>query len=192
MPRLNDFMECPDLAPFYNFCLANGATVKYDKGCAFVDEGSLCRYIAVVKSGYFKYVVFDSRGDEHTTGFSFEGDIVTDYVHSFLYSLPSTTSIVAGADAEVVRVPIARMRTYIGNTDPNYFTLAASVLLKEAYSRYIDMHRFSPLERYEKLLERVPGLLTLVPMQELASYLAVSRRQFQRIRAQAGHLSHDR
>lgn len=52
------------------------------------------------------------------------------------------------------------------------------------------MHRFTPEERYLKLIARVPHLLQLVPLQELASYLSISRRQFQRIRAEAGHMSH--
>ena len=156
MARLNDFMEHPELVTICRFCLKEGEAVKYDKGQSFVNEGSICRYIAIVLSGYFKYIVFDEHGDECTTGFSFEGDIVTDYVRSFIYSQPSLTSIVAGADSD------------------------------------IDMYRFSPVERYTKLVERIPGLLTLVPLKELASYLSVSRRQFQRIRKQTGHLSHDR
>lgn len=152
MARLNDFMACPELAPISNYCLANGTAATYGKGQSFVDEGSLCRYVAVVRSGYFKFSVIDKNGDECTTGFSFAGDIVADYA------------------------------AYIAST--------AKLLLQEAYRRYIDMHRFSPEERYLKLIGRVPGLLSLVPLQELASYLCISRRQFQRIRALAGHLSH--
>ena len=54
MARLNDFMVCPELAPISNYCLANGTAATYSKGQSFVDEGSLCRYIAIVRSGYFK------------------------------------------------------------------------------------------------------------------------------------------
>lgn len=192
MTRLNDFMACPELAPISNYCLANGTVAKYAKGESFVDEGSLCRYIAVVRSGYFKFSVIDNNGDECTTGFSFAGDIVADYVCSFLNSQPSPTSIVAGADSEVLRVSAGELITYLDKADSEYIARTAKLLLKEAYSRYIDMHRFSPEERYLKLIGRVPGLLSLVPLQELASYLSISRRQFQRIRAQAGHLSHDK
>lgn len=192
MTRLNDFMACPELAPISNYCLAKGTAAKYTKGQSFVDEGSLCRYIAVVWSGYFKFTVIDSKGDECTTGFSFAGDIVTDYVYTFLHSQPSPTFIVAGADSEVLRVPVGEMRAYLDKVDSEYIVRTAKLLLKEAYRRYIDMHRFSPEERYLKLIERVPGLLSLVPLQELASYLSISRRQFQRIRAQLGHLSHDK
>ena len=192
MPRLNDFMVCPELAPIFNYCLANGTAAKYAKGQSFVDEGSLCRYIAVVRSGYFKFSVINNNGDECTTGFAFAGDIVADYVYSFLNSQLSPTSIVAGADSEVLRVSVGEMRAYLDKVDSEYIARTAKMLLKEAYRRYIDMHRFSPEERYLKLIGRVPGLLSLVPLRELASYLSISRRQFQRIRAQAGHLSHDK
>ncbi len=192
MTRLNDFMACPELTPISNYCIANGTAAKYTKGQSFVDEGSVCQYIAVVRSGYFKFSVINNNGDECTTGFSFAGDIVADYVSSFLNSQPSPTSIIAGADSEVLRVPVGEMKAHLYKVDSEYIASTARLLLKEAYSRYIDMHRFSPEERYLKLIGRVPGLLSLVPLQELASYLSISRRQFQRIRAQAGHLSHDK
>lgn len=185
-------MACPELAPISGYCLANGTVARYAKGQSFVDEGSLCRYIAIVRSGYFKFSVINNNGDECTTGFSFAGDIVADYVYSFLNSEPSPTSIIAGADSEVLRVAVGDLRAYLDKSDPEYIGRTAKLLLREAYRRYIDMHRFSPEERYLKLISRVPDLLSLVPLQELASYLSVSRRQFQRIRAQAGHLSHDK
>lgn len=190
MARLNDFMVCPELAPISNYCLANGTVATYSKGQSFVDEGSLCRYVAVVRSGYFKFSVIDSNSNECTTGFSFAGDIVADYVSSFLNSQPSPTSIIAGTDSEVLRVPVGELRAFLDKVDSEYTARTANLLLKEAYSRYIDMHRFSPEERYLKLIGRVPGLLSLVPLRELASYLCISRRQFQRIRALVGHLSH--
>ncbi len=192
MARLNDFMVCPELAPISNYCLANGTAATYSKGQSFVDEGSLCRYVAVVRSGYFKFSVIDNNGEECTTGFSFAGDIVADYVYSFLNSQPSPTSIVSGVDSEVLRVPVDELRAYLDKVDSEYIGRTAKLLLKEAYGRYIDMHRFTPEERYLKLKGRVPDLLSLVPLQELASYLCISRRQFQRIRALAGHLSHDK
>ena len=192
MARLNDFMVCPELTPISNYCLANGTAVTYAKGQSFVDEGSLCRYVAVVQSGYFKFSVIDNNSDECTTGFSFASDIVADYVCSFLNSQPSPTSIIAGTDSEVLRVPVSKLRDFLDQADPDYMARTARLLLKEAYRRYIDMHRFSPEERYLKLIGRVPGLLSLVPLKELASYLCISRRQFQRIRALAGHLSHDK
>ena len=94
MARLNDFMGLPEMAPIRDYCCAHGETAIYDKGRPFVSEGSVGRYIAVVQSGYFKYVVVDDRGDECTTGFSFEEDIVTGDVRAVLWEQASRAAFI--------------------------------------------------------------------------------------------------
>ncbi len=92
-------MTAPCIAPLYDYCIRHGELRRYSKGESFVAEGALCRYFAFVQSGYFKYTVIDSNGDECITGLTFEGDLVGDYVCSFLLGKPSFTSIVAGSNA---------------------------------------------------------------------------------------------
>ena len=75
-----------------DYVAANGRSAVYAKGESIVQQGSLCRYVGVIKSGYFKYMALNSKGQEVVTGFSFEGEIVTDYVQGFLYGQPSLTS----------------------------------------------------------------------------------------------------
>ena len=74
-----------DLSVLNDYVAANGKSVVYAKGERIVQQGRLCRYVGVVKSGYFKYVALNSKGQEVVTGFSFEGEVVTDYVQGFLY-----------------------------------------------------------------------------------------------------------
>lgn len=85
-----------DLSVVNDYVAANGKSVVYAKGERIVQQGRLCRYVGVVQSGYFKYVALNSKGQEVVTGFSFEGEVVTDYVQGFLFDQPSLTSIVAG------------------------------------------------------------------------------------------------
>lgn len=159
MAQLNDFMTRIDLSVLNDYVAANGKSVVYAKGERIVQQGRLCRYVGVVKSGYFKYVALNSKGHEVVTGFSFEGEVVTDYVQGFLYDRPSLTSIVAGCDAEV-----------------------SSNLLQEAYCRYLNMLVKTPTERFHELVSRYPGVIHNLPIQEIASYLGISRRQLHRIR----------
>lgn len=112
MAELNDFMTRIDLSVLNDYVAANGKSVVYAKGERIVQQGRLCRYVGVVKSGYFKYVALNSKGQEVVTGFSFEGEVVTDYVQGFLYDQPSLTSIVAGCDAEVQRVSVEDATVY--------------------------------------------------------------------------------
>ena len=68
MAQLNDFMTRIDLSVLNDYVAANGKSVVYAKGERIVQQGRLCRYVGVVKSGYFKYVALNSMGQEVVTG----------------------------------------------------------------------------------------------------------------------------
>ena len=182
MAQLNDFMTKIDMSVLNDYVAANGKSVVYAKGERIVQEGYLCRYVGVVISGYFKYLALNSKGQEVVTGFSFEGEVVTDYVQGFLYDRPSLTSIVAGCDSEVRRVPIEEVRRFITERNPGFVAEVSSNLLQEAYCRYLNMLVKTPAERFHELVTRYPGVIHNLPIQEIASYLGISRRQLHRIR----------
>ena len=182
MARLNDFMTRIDLSMLNDYAAANGKNIVYAKGDSIVQQNRLCRYVGLVKSGYFKYVALNSKGLEVVTGFSFEGEVVTDYVQGFLYDQPSLTSIVAGCDAEVRRVSVEDARRFIIERNSGFVAEVSSNLLQEAYCRYLNMLVKTPTERFHKLVSRYPGVTHNLPIQEIASYLGISRRQLHRIR----------
>ena len=182
MVQLNEFMTRTDLSVLNDYVAANGKSVVYSKGERIVQQGRLCRYVGVVKSGYFKYMALNSKGQEVVTGFSFEGEVVTDYVQGFLYDQPSLTSIVAGCDAEVRRVSVEDARRFIIERNSGFVAEVSSNLLQEAYCRYLNMLVKTPAERFHELVTRYPGVIHNLPIQEIASYLGISRRQLHRIR----------
>ena len=182
MAHINDFLTKIDLSGLMDYVAANGKSVVYAKGERIVQQGRLCRYVGVVKSGYFKYVALNSKGQEVVTGFSFEGEVVTDYVQGFLYDQPSLTSIVAGCDAEVRRLSVVDARRFIIERNPGFVAEVSSNLLREAYCRYLNMLVKTPTERFQELVSRYPGVIHNLPIQEIASYLGISRRQLHRIR----------
>ena len=49
--------------------------------------------------------------------------------------------------------------------------LIAEHLLSQARARYTDLHRATPLERYELLLRRCPGIAHHLPLNAIASFL---------------------
>lgn len=138
--------------------------------------------MGIVQSGYFKYVALNSKGQEVVTGFSFGGEVVTDYVQGFLCDQPSLTSIVAGCDAEVWRVPVEDAQRFIIERNPGFVAEVSSNLLQEAYCRYLNILVKTPAERFHELVSRYPGVTHNLPIQEIASYLGISRRQLHRIR----------
>lgn len=182
MAQLNEFMTKIDLSVLNDYVAANGKDVVYAKGERIVQQECLCRYVGVVQSGYFKYMALNSKGQEVVTGFSFEGEVVTDYVQGFLYDQPSLTSIVAGCDAEVRRLSVVDARRFIIERNPGFVAEVSSNLLREAYCRYLNMLVKTPAERFHELVTRYPGVTHNLPIQEIASYLGISRRQLHRIR----------
>lgn len=182
MARLNDFMTRIDLSVLNDYIAAYGKSFIYAKGEGIVQQGCLCRYLDIVKSGYFKYVALNSKGEEVVTGFSFEGEIVTDYVQGFLFDQTSLTSIVVGCDSEIMRVSIENVRQHLKERNPGFVADVSSNLLREAYCRYLDTLVKTPTERYLELVTRYPRDIHNLPIQEIASYLGISRRQFHRIR----------
>lgn len=182
MSQLNDFMTRIDLSVLNDYVAANGKSVVYGNGERIVQQGHLCRYVGVVKSGYFKYVALNSKGLEVVTGFSFEGEVVTDYVRGFLFDQTSLTSIIAGCDAEVQRVLVEDARRFIIERNPGFVAEVSSNLLQEAYCRYLNILVKTPTERFHELVSHYPGVIHNLPIQEIASYLSISRRQLHRIR----------
>lgn len=171
-----------DFNPLRQYCEEHGEPYRYAKGEYMVEQGELCRWFAVVKSGYFKFCPMASDGSLCVTGFSFVDEVTTDYVHSFQFGKPSLTSIIAGMKTDVMRIPLSLVREIDVNQGHDFFEYVNSILLDEAYRRYLDHYIKTPTERYRTLLERCPKEVGQIPLNDLASYLRVSRRQFLRIR----------
>ncbi len=68
MAELNDFMTRIDLSVLNDYVAANGNGVVYAKGERIVQQGQLCRYVGVVKTGYFKYLALNSKGQDVARG----------------------------------------------------------------------------------------------------------------------------
>ncbi len=183
MARLNEFMVRADLSPMIEYCRQFGEPAVYEKGENFVCEGSVCRYVGLVCSGYFKYSLFDTSGNERIAGFGFEHEIITDFVRSVQFDLPAWTSITAGCRSEVLRVPLRELRDYLREHQPVFLANVSKHVLAEAYSRSLMMMKLTPLERYQILYPRLRDVIDRISVQELASFFGISRRQFQRIRS---------
>lgn len=162
MAQLNEFMTMIDLSVLNDYVAANGKSVVYAKGERIVQQGRLCRYVGVVKSGYFKYVALNSKGQEVVTGFSFEGEVVTDYVQGFLYDQPSLTSIVAGCDAEVRRLSVVDARRFIIERNPGFVAEVSSNLLQEAYEKICSKKYLPAIHRQHYLFQLTSRIVKLL------------------------------
>ena len=120
---------------------------------------------------------------EHITWFSFEGEFVVDYP-TFLYDRPSQTTIEAMMPSRVLRVTGQQLEKFF---DQNKETMKlraiiAEHILRQFRSRYLDLHCTTARERYELLLQRCPGIVHHLALQDLASFLCVTPNYLSTIR----------
>ena len=119
----------------------------------------------------------------HITWFSFEGEFVCDYP-TFLYDRPSQATIEAMVPSRVLRVTGQQLEQFF-NQNMETMKLRAMIgehILSQFRSRYLELHCTTPRERYEMLLQRCPGIMELLDLQDIASFLNVHPNTVSKIR----------
>ncbi|MBR6285872.1 MAG: Crp/Fnr family transcriptional regulator [Bacteroidaceae bacterium] len=165
------------------FWSSEGKMVEYRKGDQMEREGDPARWFSYVREGCFKYVNHSSDNREHITWFSFEGEFVVDYP-TFLYGRPSQTTIVAMMPSRVLRVTGEQLKQYFSQSIKTMELRAviAEHILSQFRSRYLDLHYTTPRERYNLLMQRCPGIVEHLDLQDIASFLNVTPKTISKIR----------
>ncbi len=197
-----------DLQVLLDFCKREGKMVEYRKGDQMEREGDPARWFGFVTEGCFKYVnhgISDDKAPikrepssslgmaereearpkvkEHITWFSFEGEFAGDYPNC-LDGRPSQTTIKAMMPSRLLRVSGEQLMDFF-RQDAEKMELRSVIaehLLCQARACYLDLHRATARERYELLLQRCPGIVEHLALQDLASFLCVTPQQLSRIR----------
>ena len=173
-----------DLQVLRDFCEREGEAVSYRKGDQMEREGDPARWFGYVTDGCFKYVNHGVSDDkEHITWFSFAGEFVVDYP-TFLYDRPSQTTIVAMMPSRIFRVTGEQMRQFFDQSKDTMKLRAiiAEHILDQFRSRYLDLHCTTPRERYDLLMQRCPGIVEHLDLQDIDSFLNVTPKTISKIR----------
>lgn len=142
-----------------------------------MQQGTIARYTALVVSGYFKLATLNDSGDEAVVNFAFPGQFITDF-HSSLHGEPSQFSIIAGADCEIMRVPLKTFKEYLS---PSLLDEYKS-LFNMVFMRLFNLYRKSPRQRYVELCEQYPQIVDTVTLKDLSSFLLITPYHLSRIR----------
>ena len=176
--------NCLDLETLREFCEREGKIVEYRKGEQLEREGNPARWFGFVTEGCFKYItrgISDERN--HLTWFSFEGEFVADYP-CVLSGQPSQATIEAMMSCRVWRVSGEELFGFFRQSIKN-MELRAVIgehMLNQFKARYQDFHRATARERYELLLQRCPGIVEHLDLQNIASFLNVTPKTISMIR----------
>ena len=95
---------------------------------------------------------------------------------TFLYGRLSQTTIVAMMPSRVLRVTGEQMKQFFSQSIETMELRAviAEHILFQFRSRYLDLHCTTARERYDLLMQRCPGIVEQLDLQDIASFLNVS------------------
>ena len=182
--KFNTSTLTSELLLLQTFCKQEGESVTYRKGEQLEFEGNPAHWFAFVTEGCFKYVKHGiSNIKPHITWFSVEGEFVCDYP-TFLYGRPAQTTIEAMMPSCVLRVTGQQLENFFDQSKETMKlrALIGEHILSQFLSRYLDLHCTTPRERYELLLKRCPGIIELIDLQDIASFLNVTPKTISKIR----------
>ena len=166
------------------YCKREGEALTFNKGDLLERQGEPAKWIAYVESGCFKYVTRSvSDNKPHITWFSFEGEFVADYPR-FLYGRHAQSTIEAMMPSRVLRLSGESLKNYFSQ-DIETMEMRAIIsehILCQFHERYIDLHCTTPRERYDLLMQRCPGIVKLLDLQDIASFLNVHPNTISKIR----------
>ena len=179
----NRYISAAEFAPLAELFRREGESLFVPKDGCFSFQQVRNRRSGLVEEGAFRYVHATEAGERHVVGYAFAGEFVGDYI-SMRNDAPAWVSIEAMCDSRVLTLTGERLEKFY-RTDAAHERLGRTVaehMLAEIYERLLQSYVSTPQERYESLLARCPGLLELVPLRELASFLGVRPETLSRIR----------
>jgi CRP-like cAMP-binding protein len=153
------------------------------KGDFFIKQGKICRQIAFINNGILRTFYLNDKAEETTSCFCTENSLTTSY-KSFILQQPSTLSIQALEDTELLVIDYENLeRLY--STSMVWQNIGRAVAQRE----YIVMEQYASVlnnetakEKYLRLLKEQPTVLQKANIEDVASYLGITRRTLSRIR----------
>ena len=153
------------------------------KGDFFVKQNKVCRQIAYINKGTLRTFYINDKAEETTSCFCTENSLTTSY-KSFIMQQPSNLSIQALEDTELLLIHYDHLQK-LYSTSIVWQNIGRAVAEKE----YIVMEQYASVlnnetakEKYLRLLKEQPNVLQKANVEDIASYLGITRRTLSRIR----------
>lgn len=153
------------------------------KGDYFVKQGNTCRQIAFVNKGILRTFYLNDKAEETTSCFCTGNSLTTSY-KSFILQQPSILSIQALEETELLVIDAENLQK-LYHSSIVWQTIGRTFAERE----YIVMEQYASVlnnetakEKYLRLLKEQPTVLQKAKIEDIASYLGVTRRTLSRIR----------
>lgn len=158
-----------------------GTEVNIEKGEKILEQGKVCSFIAIIKSGLFK-TYHDYEGKESTIGLKYAG-FITDY-SSFITKTPSEVNIVAYSNAKLIYFEKEEIETFFEysiETERFGRKIAEQLMVSNQRNLFSLMYD-SAEKRYNNIFKLCPEIFQLFPLKDIGNCIGVTPETISRIR----------
>ena len=153
------------------------------KGDFFVKQNTVCRHIAFIIKGTLRTYYINEKAEETTSCFCTKNNLTTSY-KSFIQQQPSKLILQAIEDTHLLVLDYENLQKLYA-TSKVWQNIGRVVAERE----FIVMEQYASIlnnetaqEKYLRLLIEQPSVLQKAKIEDIASYLGVTRRTLSRIR----------
>ncbi|WP_299123721.1 Crp/Fnr family transcriptional regulator [uncultured Tenacibaculum sp.] len=149
----------------------------------FLKQGKSCTKIGKIEKGILRGFIYDNEGEEITTHFYQEGDIV---IGSFLPNTTLTMNIQAMEDSKLSIANYEEVMSWVNKDEEitSIITQEFQKLNQQIQNRVVTLLNLTSIEKYKRFLIDYPGLLNRIPHYYIANYLGITPTQLSRARKQ--------
>lgn len=157
--------------------------INIQKNDFLLKEGKVSNAYYLVEKGLIRFYVNDFNGNEITTQFICENEIVNE-VSSLFQRIPTVQNIHAVTDAVVWKIDFNKFQHL-------YHTMESvrewgrewmAAQLFQCQQRAVEIITQSASSRYVHLMENRPQIIQKAPLKQIASYLGIADTSLSRIR----------
>ncbi|MEP5792063.1 MAG: Crp/Fnr family transcriptional regulator [Cyclobacteriaceae bacterium] len=157
--------------------------VTFEKGEYLFTTGQVVRHYYILEEGFVRSFAIDTSGNDISTNFFSDGQIVIDWPAFFMHQ--STSEYYqAMTRCTVWKIGFDRFQELFHSIAD--FREAGRARLVGSYfmmkKRHIEMITKSAQERYEELLKQQPEIVQQASLKHIASYLGITDTSLSRIR----------
>lgn len=155
---------------------------RFEKGNHFLLAGDVCRHVAFVNKGIFRFYI-NHDGDDLTYYFAAENEFISEYP-SFLVAQPSTKNIQALESTETLVISYDDLQMFYrtAREGERFGRLAAEGIFVRTLEQVTSLYTDEPAVRYRNFIANYPHLEQRIPQYTIASYIGIKPQSLSRIR----------
>jgi CRP-like cAMP-binding protein len=170
-------------APFQQRLKEELYTESFKARHILLRPGDIARRVYYIKQGFLRAYFIDQSGKKHTTWFMRRGDVMIS-VYSFFTQSPAQEYIEVLQDCILQSLTYGQLQAYYAEFREG--NLIGRTLTEKYYilseKRSISLRTQTQEERYQYLLGEHPDIHQLTTLDNIASYLGISRETLSRMR----------